>query len=100
MAKIGYTRKPDGQNRVPPSTLVPGRHLIGQRPQIRLWPNLKRVHPILATHPPPGYPISITLTQLWPGYSTSSPHALASSRHRGTRRVILAVDVVVRAAQL
>ena len=32
MAKIGYTQKPDGQNRVPPSTLVPGRHLIGQRP--------------------------------------------------------------------
>ena len=32
MANIGYTRKPDGQNRVPPSTLVPGRHLIGQRP--------------------------------------------------------------------
>ena len=31
MAKIGYTRKPNGQNRVPPSTLVPGRHLIGQR---------------------------------------------------------------------
>ena len=32
MAKIGYTRKPDGQKRVPLSTLVPGRHLIGQRP--------------------------------------------------------------------
>ena len=32
MAKIGYTRKPDGQNRVPPSTLVPGRHLTAQRP--------------------------------------------------------------------
>ena len=32
MAKIGYTRNPDSQNRVPPSTLVPGRHLIGQRP--------------------------------------------------------------------
>ena len=32
MAKIGYTRKPDGQNRVPLSTLVQGRHLIGQRP--------------------------------------------------------------------
>ena len=32
MVKIGYTRKPDGQNRVPFSTLVPGRHLIGQRP--------------------------------------------------------------------
>ena len=27
-----HTRKPDGPNRVPPSTLVPGRHLIGQRP--------------------------------------------------------------------
>ena len=25
MAKIGCTRKPDGQTRVPPSTLVPGR---------------------------------------------------------------------------
>ena len=32
MAKIGYTRKPDGQNRVPRTTLVPGRHLIGQCP--------------------------------------------------------------------
>ena len=32
MAKIGYTWKLDGQYRVPPSTLVPGRHLIGQRP--------------------------------------------------------------------
>ena len=32
MAKIGYNRKPDGQNRVPPSTVVSGRHLIGQRP--------------------------------------------------------------------
>ena len=32
MAKTGYTRKPDGQNRVPPFTLVPGRHFIGQRP--------------------------------------------------------------------
>ena len=32
MAKIGYTRKPDGQHRVPPSTLFPGRHLVGQRP--------------------------------------------------------------------
>ena len=32
MAKIGYTQKPDGQNKVPPSTLVPGRKRIGQRP--------------------------------------------------------------------
>ena len=32
MAKNGYTRKPDDRNPVPPSTLVPGRHRIGQRP--------------------------------------------------------------------
>ena len=63
----------------------------------RLWPNLKRIHPILAIHPPIGYPISITPTRFWP---TSGPHALASSRHCGTRRVIFAVDVVVRAADL
>ena len=52
--------------------------------QTRLWPNLKRVHPILATHPSIGYPISITPTRLWPGYSTSSPHAHAhaQTRHR------------------
>ena len=51
--------------------------------QTGLWPNLKRVHPILATHPSIGYPISITPTRLWPGYSTSSPPAwcvMASSR--------------------
>ena len=28
MAKIAYTRKPDGQKRVPPSTLVPGAILL------------------------------------------------------------------------
>ena len=32
MAKIEYTRQPDGQTQVPPSTLVPGGHCIGQRP--------------------------------------------------------------------
>ena len=30
MAKIGYTRKPDGQNRVPPFTLVPGAILLAK----------------------------------------------------------------------
>ena len=30
-AKIGYTRNPDAQNRLPPATLVLRRHLIGQR---------------------------------------------------------------------
>ena len=101
----------NGQNRVHPEARCPKPgtpfHASPRAPsywptpaQTRFWPNLKRVHPILATHPPIGYPISITPTRLWPGYSTSSPHAHASSRHRGTRRVIFAVDVVVRAAEL
>ena len=100
MAKIGYARKPDGQNRVPPSTLVARRHLIGQRP-LRpdsgwIWNGSTRFWLLI----PIGYPISITPTRLWPGHSTSSPHTHAPSRHRGTRRVIFAVDVVVRAAEL
>ena len=89
----------NGQNRVHPEARWPKPgttfHASPRAPsywptpaQSRLWPNLKRVHPILATHLPIGYPISITPTRLWPGYSTSSPHAHASSRHRGTRRVI------------
>ena len=63
MAKIGYTRKPDGQNRVPPSTLVPGRHLIGQRPPRpdygRIWNGSTRFWLLIApsatrfqSHPP------------------------------------------------
>ena len=101
MAKTGYTRKPDGQNRVPPSTLVPGRHLIGQRPP----------------RPDSGR-ISIGSTRFWllippsttrfrsqlPDYGRTIRPAVylpdASSRHRGTRRVIFTVDVVVRAAEL
>ena len=103
----------NGQNRVHPEARWPKPgtplHASPRAPsywptpaQTRLWPNFKRVHPILATHSPIGYPISITPTRLWPGYSTSSPHAHAhtSSRHRGTRRGISAVDVVVRAAEL
>ena len=89
----------NGQNREHPETrwpkpgtpfhASPGAPSYWPTPaQTRLWPNFKRVHLILATHPPIGYPISITPTRLWPGYSTSSPHAHASSRHRGTRRVI------------
>ena len=90
MAKTGY----------PPHASPRGPSYWPTTAQTRLWPNLKRVHPILATHPLIGYPISVTPTRLWPGYSTSSPHAHASSRHRGTRRVIFAVDAVVRAAEL
>ena len=103
--------KSNGQNRVHPEVRwpEPGTPFhASPRPasywptpaQTRLWPNLKRVNPILATHPPIGYPLPITPTRLWPGYSTSSPHAHASWRHRGTRRVIFPVDVVVRAAEL
>ena len=62
MAKIGYTRKPDGQNRVPPSTLVPGCHLIGQRPSrpdsgrisngsTRFWLSLHRLPDFNHTYP-------------------------------------------------
>ena len=81
----------NGQNRVHPEAQWPKPgtpfHASPVAPsywptpaQTRLWPNLKRVHPILATHPPIGYPISITPIRLWPGYSTSSPHAHASSQ--------------------
>ena len=72
----------NGQNRVHPEARWPKPgtpfHASPRAPsywptpaQIRLWPNLKRVHPILPNHPPIGYPISITPTRLWPGYSTS-----------------------------
>ena len=94
------TRKPDGQNRVPLSTLVPGRHLIGQR--------LPR---------PDSGRISNGSTRFWllispsatrfqshlPNYGRAIRPAVhlpdASSRHRGTRRIIFAVYVVVRAAE-
>ena len=70
MAKIGYTRNPNGQNRVrTPFHASPRAPSYWPTPaQTRLWPNLKRVNPILATHPPIGYPMSITPTRLWPGY--------------------------------
>ena len=80
----------NGQNRVHPEARWPKPgtpfHASPRAPsywptpaQIRLWPNLKRVHPILPNHPPIGYPISITPTRLWPGYSTSR-RVIAPSR--------------------
>ena len=105
MAKIGYTRKPDGHNRVPPSTLVPGRHLIGQRPP---RPDSGRIQtgPLDSGYSPPHrlpdfnhtYPIMAGLFDQQP--TRARAHAGASSRHRGTRRGIFAVAVVVRAAEL
>ena len=82
--------KSNGHNRVHPEARWPKPgtpfHASPRAPsywptpaQTRLWPSLKRVHPILATHPPIGYPISITPTRLWPGYSTSR-RVIASSR--------------------
>ena len=69
----------NGQNRVHPEARWPKPgtpfHASPRAPfywptpaQTRLWPNFERVHPVLATHPPMGYPISITPTRLWPGY--------------------------------
>ena len=88
-------KESNGQNRVHPEAQWPKPgtplHASPRAPsywptpaQTRLWPNFKRVHPILATHTSIGYPISITPTRLWPGYSTSSPHAYAhtQTRHR------------------
>ena len=85
----------NGQNRVHPEARWPKPgtpfHASPRAPsywptpaQTRVWANFKRAHPILAAHPPIGYPISITPTRLWPGYSTSSPHAHAhtQTRHR------------------
>ena len=60
MAKIGYTRKPDGQNRVPPSTIVPRCHLIGQRPPRPDSGRITNTDPPDSVYSPPiGYPISI-----------------------------------------
>ena len=61
----------NGQNRVHPDARWPKPgtpfHASRRAPsywptpaQTRLWPSFKRVHPILATHPPIGYPISAT----------------------------------------
>ena len=80
MAKIEYTRKPDGQKPGTPSHASPRAPSYWPTPaQTPLWPSLKLVHPLLATHPPIGYPISITPTRLWPGYSTSR-RVITSSR--------------------
>ena len=80
----------NGQNRVHPEARWPKPgtplHASPRAPsywptpaQTRHWPNFKRVHPILATHPPIGYPISITPTRLWSDYSISR-RVIASSR--------------------
>ena len=83
MAKIGYTRKPDGQNRVPPSTLVPGRHHIGQRPPRpdsgRIWNGSTRIW-LLIPHRLPDfnhtYPIMAGLFEQQP----TPARVIASSR--------------------
>ena len=105
MVKIGFTRKPDGQNRVRPSTLVPVRHRIGQRPSrpdsdrnsngfTRFWLlNPHRLPDVNHT-----YRLMAGLFDQQP--TRARAHAHASSRHRGTGRGILAVDVVVRAAEI
>ena len=91
MAKIGYTRKPDRQNRVPLSTLVSGRHLIGQHQPRPDSASLHRLPDFNNTYP------------IMPGLFDQQPTCLMRHRviaGRGTRRVIFAVNVVVRAAEL
>ena len=101
MAKIGYTRKPDGQNRVPPSALVPGRHLIGQRPPRpdsgRISNGSTRFWLLI---PPSATRFQSHLPDFGRAIRPAAHLPDASSRHRGTRRVIFAVYVVVRAAEL
>ena len=95
MAKIGYTRKPDGQNRVPPSTLVPGRHLIGQRPP---RPDSGRISNGSARFWLLIRPSATRFQSHLPDYGRAiRPAAHTRTLLRGTRRVIFAVDVVVRA---
>ena len=93
MAKIGYTRKPDGQNRVHPEARWPKPgtpfHSSPRAPfywstpaQTRLWPNLKRVHPILATHPPSATRFQSHL----PDYG----RAIRTAAHTRTRHRVIA----------
>ena len=84
--------KSNGENRLHPKARWPKPgtpfHASSRAPsywptpaEIRLWSNLKRVHPILAAHPPIGYPISMTPTQLWPGdQQPTSARVMALSR--------------------
>ena len=80
----------NGQNRVHPEARWPKPgtpfHASPRAPsywptpaQTQLWPNLKRVHPILATHPPIGYPIQSHL----PDYGRAiRPVPHTRTRHR------------------
>ena len=94
MAKIGYTRKPGGQNRVPPSTLVPGRILLANARPDPTLAEFQTGPPDSGYSPPhrlPGfnhtYPIMAGLFDQQP--TRARTHADASSRHGGTRRGIL-----------
>ena len=80
MAKIGYTRKHDCQNRVSPSTLVPGHHLIGQRPPRpdsgRIWNGSTRFWLLLP-------PSATRFQSHLPDYSRAiRPVAHTRTRHR------------------
>ena len=83
MAKIRYTWNHDGQKWVPPSTLVPGRHLIGQRPPRpnsgRIWNGSTRfwlLIPPSATRFNHTYPIMAGLFDQYP----TRARVIASSR--------------------
>ena len=89
---MSYNNMSNGQNRVHPKARWPKPgtpfHASPRAPsywptpaQTRLWPNFKRFHPILATHPSIGYPISITPTYpITAGLFDQQPTCL--TRHR------------------
>lgn len=70
MAKIGYTRRVPGQNRVPYVIMM-----ILFPSQTRAWQHFRLVYPIMATHLPIGYPLSTPPPdQAKADYSNHSPH--------------------------
>ena len=89
----------NGQNRIHPEARWPKPgtpfHASPRAPsywptpaQTRLWPNFKRVHPILATHPPIHYPISITPARLSPGYLYAL-HIFKSEKNTSAKNYII-----------
>ena len=100
-------KKSNGQNRIHPEARwpKPGTPFHASPRAPSYWPT--PAHAEFETGPPDsGYSSPHRLPDfnhtypIMAGYSTTSPHAHASSRHRGTRQVIFAVDAVVRAAEL
>ena len=89
MAEIGYTRSTDSRYRVPLEHTIPQRLRTtshwSKPHRIRTQPHVHRAHPIMAEQVLEMYPTRIQATQLWPGYSTTSPHARTHAQRARTR---------------